>query len=218
MMIHGKRRRPRARNIILSVLVAIGLTVGLTTACGTSAEDSWDQAFNGIRGTLRTYDVNGVPADEIKGTSFRISRDDEFDTTDSEGKSANDSSVLLVSLGSHHMHFVGSTTILVQDGLNDVTSQVPAQFRFTNRDSGTPWLNDLKYRFSRYWKNVAKTVVIKSQFGTPLAVYTGTEVQLKSTDVPKSTWFRIKGADGKTRTLWVYRATYSVVDTALLGK
>lgn len=215
---------PRSRGGRIASLSIVGvLLLSLLSGCSLSdllgsSSDSWKAAFDGIHATLSTYDVNGVPADQIKGESLRIDRDTEFDTTDEAGNSQNDSSVLLVSLGDHHMHIVGSTTILVEDGLNDVTAQVPAQFRFTNRDKGTPWLNDLKFQFTRFWHNDSKTVVIKSQFGTPIAVYTGVEVQLKSTEVPKSTWFRIKGSDGVTRTLWVYRATYTSVDTELLGK
>jgi hypothetical protein len=101
--------------------------------------------------------------------------------------------------------------ILTQDGLVDITAQIPPEFRFSNSKPGTPWLNDLRYNFTRYWHGTAKTIMIRSQDGTPIKVYGGNDVQVLSTSVPKSTWFRV---DGKT--LFVYRCDYTVVDNSLL--
>ena len=55
--------------------------------------------------------------------------------------------------------------------------------------------------------------MIRSQDGTPIAVFAGDNVEVFATDVPKSTWFRV---DGKL--LLVYRCDYTTYDTALLGK
>lgn len=196
-----------------ALLGALALVVALTlTGCGLfgSTADKFDQAFNGIHATMTTYNQYGQPVDEIKGASFRVTRDSEFDTTDSKGNSNNDSSVLLISLGNAHISHVGSTMILAQDGLVDITSQLPSEFRFANDKPGTPWINDIRYRFQQLWGGTAKTIMIRSQDGTPIKVYGGNNVQVLSTNVPKSTWFRI---DGKT--LFVYRADYTVVDNSL---
>jgi hypothetical protein len=202
----------RRRSAAILAVLALFTTLALS-GCGMfgATADKWDQAFNGFKATMTTYNQYGQPVDQIKGESFRVSRDSEFDTTDSEGKSNNDSSVLLISLANAHIHHVGSTMILAQDGLVDVTAQLPSEFRFANDKPGTPWINDIRYRFQRLWGGTAKTIMIRSQDGTPIKVYGGNNVQILSTDVPKSTWFRI---DGKT--LFVYRADYTVVDNSLL--
>lgn len=197
-------------------IVAVCLAAMLTlTGCGLFGigGDKFDQAFTGIAATMQTYDQFGNPVDRVHGTSFRVSRDTEFDTSNSDGTSKNDSSVLLISLGKSHISHVGSTLLLAEDGVNDVTAQLPATVDFENSERGTPWLNDIHYRFQQLWKGAAKTLMIRSQNGTPIKVYAGNEVQVLSTDVPKSTWFRI---DGKT--LLVYRADYTVVDNKLLSQ
>lgn len=201
----------RTGRTIAIAAIAIGCLAPVA-GCG-AASDKFDQAFNGFHATMDTYNQYGQPVDEIKGSSFRVTRDSEFDTQDSKGNSNNDSKVLLISLGSNHIEHVGSTMILAQDGLVDITAQIPPEFRFTNTKPGTPWLNDLKYNFTRYWHGTSKTIMIRSQDGTPIKVYGGNSVQVLSTDVPSSTWFRI---DGKT--LFVYRADYTVVDNNLLPK
>jgi len=208
----SKQEQRRVRRIIGGVVVILGLVFSLT-GCGLfgATADKFEQAFSGFGATMTTYNQDGQPVDQIKGASFRVSRDTEFDTTDGDGKSNSDSSVLLISLADAHIHHVGSTMILAQDGLVDITEKIPAEFRFDNDKPGTPWINDIRYRFQQLWGGTAKTIMIRSQNGTPIKVYGGNNVQILKTDVPKSTWFRI---DGKT--LFVYRADYTVVDNKLL--
>jgi hypothetical protein len=79
-------------------LVALGAALALAgvaavsgvSACGASS-DSFDQAFEGFHATMATYDQRGQQVDEIKGASFHVARDSEFDSTDSKGNSNNDS-------------------------------------------------------------------------------------------------------------------------------
>ena len=73
-------------------------------------------------------------------------------------------------------------------------------------------MNFLEYN-RNLWAGKAKTIMVRSQDGTPVAVYVGNEVEILATDVPKSTWFRV---DGKY--LFVYRADYTVYDNELLAK
>src|SRR6266702_7873843 len=142
-------RRPRKRVIVIGfVIAAIGVLASIVAGCG-AASDSFDQAFNGFHATMTTYNQYGQEVDEIKGSSFHVTRDSEFDTTNSSGNSNADSKVLLISLGDAHVTHVGSTMILAQDGLVDITAQTPPNFRFSNNKPGTPWLNDLRYNFTR---------------------------------------------------------------------
>jgi hypothetical protein len=205
-------RRPRTGILAVIGLAVTGILIAVLAGCGATA-DTFDQALNGFSATMTTYNQQGQPVDEIKGSSFHLSRDTEFDTKNDKGESNNDSKVLLVSLGDHHIGHVGSTMIIAQDGLNDITAQIPPEFRFANNKPGTPWLNDLWYNFGRYWHGSAKTIMVRSQDGTPIKVYGGNDVQVLSTEVPSSTWFRI---DGKS--LFVYRADMTWVDNALMPK
>jgi ATPase len=117
----------------------------------------------------------------------------------------------LISLGDNHITHVGSTLIFAQDGIVDVANSLPNEVRFSNTEPGSPWLNDIKYRYGNLWQGKARTIMVRSQNGTPLAVFAGDHVESFSTDVPKSTAFRIDG-----RYLLIYRADYTVYDTALL--
>jgi hypothetical protein len=212
MTVNRRRRTATRVGVVIAALVAVAVTL---SGCGNG---QFSQSLSGISATLSTYDQQGHQVDQIHGESFDISRDSQFDTQNSDGTSNNDSEVLQISLGNSHIEHVGSSLILAQDGLIDVTAQVPSKFRFSNSDPGTPWLNNLHDSFTRYWHSSSKTIVIRSQSGAPIKVYAGNNVKPLSTDVPKSTYFRITGPDGKARTLFVYRCDYTVVDNSLLKK
>lgn len=214
MTIHIRLPRRRSTRLISGAAI-LAVIAGLLVACG-SAKDSFDQAFNGFAATMSTYKQDGTQIDEIHGASFHIAQDPEFNTT-TDGKSNNDSQVLLISLANAHAHHVSSTLIMAEDGLTDITAQLPEQFRFENNKPGTPWLNNLRYNLTRYWNGTSMTIMVRSQDGTPIKVYGGNNVQVMSTSVPKSTWFRIKCPDGKTRSLFVYRADMTYIDNSLLA-
>lgn len=161
---------------------------------------------------MTTYTSDGHQIDKVQGSSFEVERDTRFDTTDSEGNSNQDSSVLLISLGASHISHVGSSMILAQDGLTDLTPSITNKVSITNTAPGTPWLNNLLEYNRNLWQGKGKTILVRSQFGYPIAVYAGNEVEILPTDVPKSTWFRV---DGKY--LFVYRSDYTVYDNDLLG-
>lgn len=189
--------------VILVTLSGCALLGGLS--------DAFNRAWQGVPALMQTYTSDGVLIDSVHGASFQVVRDSKFDTTDSEGKSGRDSSVLSISLGDDMVHHVGSTLILAQDGLQNIMESTDTRVTLTNSEPGTPWLNRFFDSHQNLWAGRAKTVMIRSQFGTPIAVYTGHEVELYPTDIPKATWFRV---DGKY--LLVYRADYTVYDTALL--
>lgn len=199
------------RFVLLPIALVIAMAFSACAGIGAFG-DNINRAFNGVSATMTTYTQGGIQVDRVKGASFRVARDTRFDTSDSEGASKKDSSVLLISLGDSHISHVGSSMILAQDGLTDVSMEQAAPgVTFENTQRGTPWLNDLIEYNRNLWQGKGKTVLVRSQDGTPVAVYAGNEVEILSTDVPKSTWFRI---DGKY--LFVYRSDYTVYDNALL--
>ena len=177
-----------------------------------AAIDDLNRYLNGMSGTMSTYDQFGRPIDVVRGQSFDMRRDETFDTSDSEGNSNKDSSVVKVSVGDSVINHVGSTLILAEEGLIKV-SDAPTQVELENSDSGRPWLNYLYQHGRNLWQGKSRTIMIRSQNGTPIAVFAGNTVETFNPDIPKTTWFRV---DGKT--LLVYRADYTVYDTELLGQ
>lgn len=189
------------------------ITLGVLGGCAGLLHfgEQINKAWNGVPAEMSTYDQDGNKIDEIKGESFNFSRDSRFDTTNSEGTSNRDSSVLLISIGKNHISHVGSTMILAEKGLEDVTDKVDKRLALNNLEAGTPFINTFIEKNRNLWSGKSKTLMIRSQDGLPIAVYSGNKVEIFATDIPKSTWFRV---DGKM--LLVYRADYTVYDTDLL--
>lgn len=191
-------------------LVAVASLLGGCALFG-SIGDRFEFAFKGVSATMTTYNEDGQKIDQVHGKSFNVSRDDRFDTTNSDGTSKNDSSVLLISLGNSHISHVGSSMVMAEDGIINVSNQLPPTVSFQNAQNGMPWLNNVLERYRNLWHGKAKTLMIRSQNGSPIAIYAGDSVDVHATDVPKSTWFRI---DGKS--LLVYRCDYTMYDNDLL--
>lgn len=204
----------RVRLLIFIGLLAIA-TGGASCAGLGAGLSKLDQAWNGVGATLTTYTQQGALVDEIHGQSIRIARDTRFDTesSGSDGATINnaDSKVLLISVGDGHVSHVGSTMIMEEDGITRVAGG-STNIRFTNNKPGVPWLNDLRARSQNLWRGKSKTIMIRSQDGTPIAVYAADQVEVFATEVPTSTWFRL---DGQYE-LVVYRADMSWYDNALI--
>ena len=193
-------------------LIYIVTVVVFTTLTGCAALsmgfENFNRQWSGVSGDVKTYTSDGILIDKIHGTSFNLSRDTRFDSKDSDGSSNKDSSVLSISLGNKVINHVGSTLILSQDGLNNVIETTKTKVTTENNDPGVPWLNAFVENHRNMWQGGAKTIVVRSEFGTPVAVFIGQNVEIMSTSVPKSTQFRV---DGKY--LFVYRANYTVYDS-----
>lgn len=201
------------KSLRLSVPLLLLCSLILSSCAALEAfGDELTRAFKGVPASMRTYTQEGQLVDEVHGKSFRISRDERFDSEASDGSSNKDSSVLLISLGDNHVSHVGSSMILAQDGLVDISEEFGDKVSFKNHDPGMPWLNDLLEYSRNLMKGKGKTILIRSQDGTPIAVYQGEQVEIRETDVPKSTWFEV---DHKY--LFVYRTDYTVYDNELLS-
>lgn len=187
----------------------------LFSSCAASAAFGEDltAAFKGRPATVSTYDQDGQMIDQVHGTSFRVSRDTQFDMSESNSDGTVTEvpgQVLMISVGDSHISHVGSSMILAQDGLQPIAN-ADTFLRGENSKAGIPILNDLREQARNLWKGKAKTILIRSQNGTPIAVYAGNEVEVYPSDVPKSTRFRV---DDKY--LWVYRVDYTTFDSDLL--
>lgn len=204
------RRRPIV-TVIAGFIAGVVLLTASSCAAGAKLFEDLNGALKGRSGVMMTFNEESQMIDRIEGTSFNFNRDTTFDTRDSEGASKNDSSVVQVSLGGSHIHHVGSTMIFAESGIVNITEGLPETVRFSNTDPGAPWLNNIRHSFQNLWEGKAKTIMIRSQNGTPLAVYAGDTVEIFSSDIPKATVFRVDG-----RLLLVYRADYTAYDSDLL--
>lgn len=204
-------RMTRAR--LIGGVVALTLLVSTLAGCAlfSASVDNLAALMKGRSATITTYNVFGQQIDQVHGVSVDIHRDTTFDSTNSDGSSNADSSVLAISVGKGTMTHVGSTLLMVEDGIVDVTEQLPAKVNLDNTEHGTPIINLLHQQFSNLWQGKARTIMVRSQNGSPIEIFAGNEVEYFATDIPKSTLLRI---DGKY--LLVYRGDYTIYDTSLL--
>lgn len=189
-------------------------TALLTTGCQVFEQTSKnvENTFTGLSATITTFDADSRPLDEITGRSVSIETDDRFDITDSSGAISKESSVLSITTGQNHISHVGSTLIMSETGLDSVLDDPEARALVRNETSASPVLVRLKEGFANAFTGKPKTILIRSQQGVPLAVYTGQEVSTFSArGIPNSTVLLV---DGKA--LFIYRAEFTIYDTALL--
>lgn len=197
---------------IMAIFAAFAVLLSSCAAGAMSFED-FAREWRGIPATITTYDQNGDLIDRVHGESFQVSLDERFYTTsvNSDGSvTKTPGDVMLISVGSSHISHVGSTMIWAEDGVTAVAG-ADTKVDIKNTAQGVPWLNNLLEYNRNLWKGKAKTLLVRSQDGKPIAVYAANEVEVVGTAVPKSTMFRL---DGKR--LFVYRADYTMYDTELL--
>lgn len=206
----------RQRLITAAALLVFAIAlVSILTSCALfdSAKINLEKDIKGLPMTMTTYDQKCGKVDEVSAKGFSFKRAEEFDkTTGADSKALGD--VIELSVGKGVVYHVGSTLILKEDGLEDLTGQLPAEVRFQNQDPaqfGRPWLNYLKEDFAQIFKGKPRILMIRSQDGTPCAIFAGDQVSVYSTDVPKSTEFIVD-----KKLLVVYRADYTVYDTELV--
>lgn len=196
------------------ISIACAFVVAAGTLCGCSSvhmsAKQLESAFSGLEVTIRTFDEESQVIDQVKGESVMVERDETFDTSTSEG-SNKDSSVLKITIGKNEMHHVGSSLVMAEDGLYDIFDEYTKTVDIENEDRSIPVINSIVNSFRNVTSGKEKTILIRSQNGTPLATYVGDNVSIFSVDIPKTTAFLV---DGKV--LLVYRCDYTVYDTKLL--
>lgn len=197
-------------------LLIVGLIVGAVLSSASACDRKVDDLFalmKGRQATIITYNVFGQRLDRVHGASVDVSRDGTFDSVNPDGTVNADSSVVMVSIGGGVMTHVGSTLLMIEDGLVDITNQLPPTVHLENTERGTPILNYLRQNFRNLWGGTSRTILIRSQNGSPIAIFGGNKVEYFATDIPKSTLLRIDG-----RYLLVYRSDYTIYDNKLLDQ
>ena len=202
------------KSIKKPTLIILLLSLFTLTGCQAIEEfmSEFRQDFVGLTMKVQSYDEEAQLIDSITGKSVSIERDSEFDSYTSEGGSKNDSQVLNIQIGGQTMTHVGSSLIAAENGLKDLTNQVENKVDLYDKRSNLPFISRLQDSVGQTFFGKKKTIMIRSQNGTPLAVYSGDKVSYFKTDVPKSTGLLI---DGKY--LFVYRCDYTIYDNNLLN-
>ncbi|WP_097006731.1 DUF5052 family protein [Lacrimispora amygdalina] len=199
--------RKRIKLLLGALLMGVMLT-GCSSFNMAAAD--LEAKLKGLDVIIRTFDEESQVIDKVKGKSVMIERDTTFDTVTSEG-SNKDSSVIKISIGKNVMHHVGSSLIMAEDGLQDIFEEYAKTVDVTNTDRSVPFINSMVDTFKNVTTGKAKTILIRSQNGTPLATYLGNEVSIFSPDIPKTTVLLVDG-----QVLLIYRCDYTIYDTALL--
>lgn len=168
----------------------------------------FEESFKGLEMSIQTYDEESQLIDRVIGKSIMIERDSTFDS-DLESK---DSSVIQITIGEKEMHHVGSSMVIAERGLANIFDEYTQKVDVQNMERGVPIINSMINDFRNSFTGKKKVVLIRSQNGTPLATYSGNNVSLYKTDVPKSTGLLV---DGKY--LFIYRCDYTIYDLDLIN-
>ena len=121
--------------------------------------------------------------------------------------------MLNIQVGGKQMYHVGSAMVMQEDGITNVLDDTNARAEVYDESSSVPFLTRLKNQFQNDFTGKSMTVLVRSQQGVPLGVYTGNDVStFAAKDIPNSTALLI---DGKR--LFLYRVEFSIYDTSLLG-
>lgn len=202
------------KKIITTLTLTTLLTIPLT-GCEffNNTAVNIKEEFNGLEATIQTFDAKGNVIDNVKGNSIAVQTDNRFDVRGPDGTVTKESSVLNVQIGGNQMYHVGSSLIMQEDGITNVLNDTNARAEIINEDSATPLLTRIKNEFQNDFTGRKSTVLIRSQQGVPIGVYTGNEISTFSAkNIPNSTALLI---DGKR--LFLYRVEFSIYDTELLG-
>ena len=194
-----------ATMMLLPVLILSGCTDLLNWG------KDFTQDFKGLNMVIQTYDSDSQLIDSVKGKSVKIEKDTTFDRKNSDGETSKESKVLSITVGGGNMTHVGSSLIAYEDGMTNVFEEYAKKVDVANSRTTVPILSSMVNNFKNDFTGKAKTILIRSQNGSPLATFTGDSIRMSDTDVPSSTNFLV---DGKR--LFVYRCDYTVYDNKLL--
>lgn len=197
---------------ILSILIAFSLAVSSCSMFDNNVKNMQEE-FEGLEATIQTFDAQGQVIDNVKGKSIAVTTDNRFDIKGADGSVTKESSVLNIQIGGKQMYHVGSSLVMQEKGTTNILNNTNARAEVNDTDSSVPFLSRLKNEFKNDFTGQNMTVLIRSQQGLPIAVFTGNEVStFQAKNIPNSTALLI---DGKR--VFLYRVDFSIYDTSLLG-
>lgn len=164
----------------------------------------------------------------VEGTSFNISpnkvREYYYDTDGSWISGWTTSSVMTIEIDNRHIETCGSTVLFYDTRLERIETEIPEDIKLSEGDSYTVNApRDLRYgdAWSLHWwwdthqqenkTPAARAVIIQSQNGDPICMFTGDKVTWEvSRNLPKTTEIFIDGMP-----VYVHRANFAIVDLSV---
>lgn len=221
--------------MVLAVLLIFSIA-GCEVDTTTTVNEAEDNEGISLTYTADFYDNSGGRWLSVEGKSFSISPNKvktySWDSDGSWISSYEMSSVMSIEIDGNRIESCGSTVIFADSRLEkcdiDFNEEIStAQSADTSEDSSISQPTDIRvddwYRIQRWWmgqKNLnsgnrgARLVIIQSQLGNPICVYSGDDVTWDiPKNLPKTTMVTI---DGKV--LYIHRANFSIVDMGLIGR
>ena len=197
---------------IVSIILIVSLIV---SSCSYFKNDmkNMQEEFQGLEATIQTFDAQGQVIDNVKGNSISVETDNRFDIKGSDGSVTKESSVLNIQVGGKQMYHVGSSLVMQEQGTTNILNNINARAEVNDTDSSVPFLSRLKNEFKNDFTGQNMNVLVRSQQGIPIAVFTGDNVStFQAENIPNSTALLI---DDKR--VFLYRVDFSIYDTSLLG-
>lgn len=219
--------------LILSLIVVIGLCAcGFLDEAMVSPRENTDIPFSAERPKItymaEFYRNEGSMWLSVEGSTFNISpnktKEYMFDTSGAWTFKWETSSVVSVLIDGHNIESCGSTILFYDNRLEKLDMEIPTDIALNSDKNGS--INAPgNFSFSDYWrlnywwitrnqankKIASRIVLIQSQEGDPLCMFSGDSVSWKvSKDLPKTTEIEI---DGKM--VYIHRANFSIIDISL---
>lgn len=194
-------------------VVVLTVILAMLAGCNVLEQRFSDikSAFRGREAVIQTYDEESHIIDRVVGKSVDITPENKFAIKDKEGSTVEKSSVINLVVGGKSMLHVGSSLIMREQGLVDVFDEYAKTVDVNNQDRSVPFVNRMVNEMKNLTVGQRYLIMIRSQSGKPLATFVGNDVSYFSTQIDKSTMFRI---DNKA--LFVYRCDYTIIDLSLL--
>lgn len=225
--------KKRLLSVALAVVMAVclaGCEMDTTTTVQTADENEGIS----LTYTADFYDNSGGRWLSVDGKSFSISPNKvktySWDSDGSWISSYEMSSVMSIEIDGNKIESCGSTVIFVDSRLEkcdiDFDEEISTdEAGNTSQNSTISQPTDIRiddwFRIQHWWmgqKNLnngshgARLVIIQSQLGNPICVYSGNDVSWDiPKNLPKTTMVTI---DGKA--LYIHRANFSIVDMGLI--
>lgn len=225
--------KKRILSVVLAVVMLVCL-VGCEMDTTTTVNQAEDNEGISLTYTADFYDNSGGRWFSVEGKSFSISPNKvktySWDSDGSWISSYEMSSVMSIEIDGNRIESCGSTVIFADSRLekcdidfNEEISTDEAGNASQNSTISQPTgiRVDDWFRIQHWWmgqKNLnngshgARLVIIQSQLGNPICVYSGNDVSWDiPKNLPKTTMVKI---DGKV--LYIHRANFSIVDMELI--
>lgn len=212
------------RKLVLVAVLVVAAPLAMGSACDKAIDDAF-RVLGSTPGTFYNYGADGQVVFEAKCRSMHFERDTTYDVysfaSDGTAKLVEPSSVISVSCGDNLMSTVGFTSVYISDGAKASLAANSQQFydlKIKNNDRGVPLINYMWRDVKNLFVGTARVAQICDQNNNPILAFAGDAVTGYATDVAKSTLFKIDVLGNKPDGyVWVSRASYTILDTALLN-